>query len=231
MSAGVSLNDEPVSGFTLFETLIVTSLMAILLAVLSTLTGHWLPNWNRGLTRIQNNEHLALGLHRVVADLAAALYVPNGETQFPVFEGGLGDVIFVRTSVGLDASNLEIVRIAEVNSGQGPVLLRTRLPFSPTPGRMERLTDPSDSVVLLRAPYQIRFAYSGRDRKWRNEWTKNHELPKAVKLTLLDRVTQRLLFTTTTLLNAELSIECVSKTSIKACHDAMVPPLRSASGK
>src|SRR5262245_38984581 len=52
------------AGFTLLEALIATALMAIILAALATITAQWLPNWNRGLARLQRNEHMALGLDR-----------------------------------------------------------------------------------------------------------------------------------------------------------------------
>ena len=62
-------------GFTLIEALFATALMGAILAALATVTAQWLPNWNRGFARVQRNELLALGLERLVADLAAAEFV------------------------------------------------------------------------------------------------------------------------------------------------------------
>ena len=67
-----------IAGFTLLEALIATALMGIILATLATITAHWLPNWNRGFARVQRNEQLALAVERVIADLAAAEFVPAG---------------------------------------------------------------------------------------------------------------------------------------------------------
>ena len=66
-----------VGGFTLVEALIATALMATILTALATITGQWMPNWNRGMTRVQGDEDLALGLDRIVADLAAAEFIPG----------------------------------------------------------------------------------------------------------------------------------------------------------
>ena len=59
------------AGFTLFEVLVAMALMGMILAFLATITAHWLPNWDRDIARLQRDEQLALGLERVVADLAA----------------------------------------------------------------------------------------------------------------------------------------------------------------
>src|ERR1700694_5384699 len=90
-----------IAGFTLIETLIATALMVAILAALATVTAQWLPNWNRGFARVQRTELAAIGLERVVADLAAAEFVPpHGETRGPLFEGAALSVTFVRSALG-----------------------------------------------------------------------------------------------------------------------------------
>src|SRR5205814_2503760 len=61
-----------IAGFTLVEALLATALMAAILAAIGTVTAQWLPNWNRGFASVQRSEAFAIGLERVVADLAAA---------------------------------------------------------------------------------------------------------------------------------------------------------------
>src|SRR5262249_50181543 len=93
-----------VAGFTLVEVLIATALMGTILAALATISAQWLPNWIRGITRIQRNEHVALGLERLSADLAAAEYIPpHREKWQPIFEGMETSVTFVRTAIGPNA--------------------------------------------------------------------------------------------------------------------------------
>ena len=90
-----------IAGFTLVEVLIATPLMGVILAALATVTAQWLPNWNRGLARVQRAERLAIGLDRIVADLSAAEFVSRSrERDSPVFEGSELSVTFVRTAVG-----------------------------------------------------------------------------------------------------------------------------------
>ena len=60
-------------GFTLMEALVATALMGVVLAALAAITAQWLPNWNRGIARVQRSELLSVSLHRLIADLEAAL--------------------------------------------------------------------------------------------------------------------------------------------------------------
>src|SRR5207248_6721845 len=91
-------------GFTLLEALIATALMATILAALATITAQWLPNWNRGIGRIQRSEHLALGLARLSADLAAAEFIsPGRDSVLPLFDGAERSVSFVRTTLSPNA--------------------------------------------------------------------------------------------------------------------------------
>ena len=121
------------AGFTLVEALVATALMGTILAALATISVQWLPNWNRGMARIQRNEHVALGIERLSADLAAAEYIPpHREKWQPIFEGMETSVTFVRTAIGPNAgpgAGLEVIRVAEVDSDRGPVLIRMRSTF------------------------------------------------------------------------------------------------------
>ena len=53
------------AGFTLIEVLVATLLMTVILAALATVTAQWLPNWNRGMARVQRAERLAIGLEQI----------------------------------------------------------------------------------------------------------------------------------------------------------------------
>jgi general secretion pathway protein J len=150
-------------GFTLLEAVIALALMGIILSALATISSQWLPNWNRGIGRLQREEQLALALERLSLDLAAAEFIPlGGRTAAPLFEGRERSIVFVRTALSPNSQRgLEIVRIAEQPSERGPVLVRMAAPFRPLAGielLPERLSDP---VVLLRPPYRLAFAYAG----------------------------------------------------------------------
>ena len=103
------------AGFTLLEVLLATLLMTVILAALATVTAQWLPNWNRGIARVQRAERLATGLERIVADLSVAEQLPmNGDNRTPLFDGSELSVTFVRTALGPSVRpGLEIVRLVE----------------------------------------------------------------------------------------------------------------------
>ena len=210
------------AGFTLVEALLATAMMGTILAALATVTAQWLPNWNRGFGRVQRSEHLAFGLERLVADLAAAEFVTAGrETRMPLFDGTELSVTFLRTALGPNARpGLEIVRIGEAGSDRGPVLVRMRAPFVPivTGVNDREQTNFSDPVVLARLPYRVSFAYAGPDRVWRGTWRGAVELPAAIRVTVRDASSERALaVSTATLVHADLPADCVVAKSVAEC--------------
>jgi general secretion pathway protein J len=224
------------AGFSLIEALVAMALMGMILAALATVIAQWLPNWNRGLVQLQRNEQIALGVERMIADLAAAEFIPaSRDTLRPLFDGAMRSVTFVRIGAGPAAGpGLEIVRLAEVSDGREPMLLRTRAVFAPvSPGSLRR-NEPnfSDPVVLLRGPYRLSFSYAGKDRIWRDTWRQQFELPRAIKLSLRDAATQKTLFVSTaTTVHAEGSVECIAATSFAECLGIQRPRTEPAEEK
>jgi general secretion pathway protein J len=188
---------ESSAGFTLLEALIAMALMGIIMGALATATAQWLPNWNRGLLRVQRNEQVAIALDRLVGDLSAATYVsPNREIKQPLFVGSEIAVTFVRSALGPNtAPGLEIVRIAETGDSQGRVLVRMRAPFVPLPTGNPSLdlVPFADPVVLLRAPLHVTFSYAGIDGVWGPTWQPAGGLPAAVRFIARDATAERVL--------------------------------------
>jgi len=71
------------AGFTLIEALLATLLMAIIMGALAKVTSQWLRSWDRGFARIQSVDLLAVGLDRLVADVAAAEIIAGSEPLDP----------------------------------------------------------------------------------------------------------------------------------------------------
>jgi len=181
------------AGFTLIEVLMATLLMTVILAALATVTSQWLPNWNRGMARVQRAERLSMGLDRIVADLAVAEMMPvNGDAKAPLFEGSELAVTFLRTAVGPNARpGLEIIRFVEKADSQGLALVRERAPFAPMPSDAQiRFVD---QVVLIRLPFRVMFSYAGPDHVWQPDWRGRMELPDMVRVTVRDSATGEVL--------------------------------------
>jgi len=209
-----------IAGFTLAEALVALALMGLVLASLATITAQWLPNWNRGFARVQGAEQLSIVLDRLAGDLSAAEFVTlNRNNPRPLFEGTESGVTFVRSALGPNARRgLEVVQVAEATDRRGPVLLRARAPFVPA----EKVEGPfTDPVVLLRTPYRIVFSYAGADRIWKATWTGARELPSAVRFTVRDWVTQRILLASTaTVIRIQLPAACASTKDDRRCGRA-----------
>src|SRR6202012_2029523 len=174
------------AGFTLLEVLLATLLMTVILGALATVTAQWLPNWSRGIVRVQRAERLAIGLDRVLADLAVAEMMPmNARSKDPLFEGSELQVTFVRSAVGPNSRpGLEIIRLIEKADERGLALVRERAPFNPMPSDAQiRFVD---QVVLVRSPFRVTFAYAGSDQNWQPTWRNQMELPTAIRVSVRD---------------------------------------------
>jgi general secretion pathway protein J len=189
-------------GFTLIETLVALALTGLVLSALANITAQWLPSWNRGLDRIQRSEMIGITLQRIAEDLSAAQYVPiGGDEKKPLFAGSERSVIFVRTALGPNAGpGLDVVRLSETSDQGGLATVRSRTSFRPLPP--ESASDRihfGEPVLLLRAPYQLSFAYAGDDQAWRGNWQDSEKLPAKIRLTVRDSSNGRAISTVTTI--------------------------------
>ncbi len=203
------------AGFTLVEMLIATVLMVFIVTALVTVTAQWLPNWNHGMARMERDERFAFGLNRVVEDLAVAEFVPaNTTVKKPYFDGSELSVSFVRTAIGPSSRpGLEIVRFQEIADAGGPALVRSRSAFVPMDAYAQaRLADP---VVLIRSPYRVMFAYAGSDDTWQPTWRDAAELPRRIRITVRDGVTQqRLAVSTAALVHIDTPAACAREKNV-----------------
>jgi len=211
------------AGFTLIEVLLATLLMTVILAALATVTAQWLPNWNRGMVRVQRDELLAMGLDRIVADLSVAEMVAvNGDAGTPLFEGSELAVTFLRTAVGPNARpGLEFIRLIEKADSQGLAMVRERAPFAPMPtdGQIRFV----DQVVLIRSPLRVSFAYAGVDQVWQPEWRGKTQLPETIRITVRDSATgQVLAVSRAATVHVNAPNECARAKNVSACLTARV---------
>ena len=213
------------AGFTLIEVLMATLLMTVILAALATVTSQWLPNWNRGMARVQSSERLAMGLDRIVADLAVAKMMPiNGDTKAPLFEGTELAVTFLRTAVGPNSRpGLEIIRLVEKADAQGLAMVRERAQFTPRPSDAQIRF--ADQVVLIRSPLRVTFSYAGPDHVWQSDWRGQMELPDMVRVTVRDGTTgQVLAVSRAATVHVNAPAECVRAKDATTCVTARLKP-------
>ena len=195
--------DAPVAGFSMIEAMATLALTATIILALSSVAGQWLPNWRRGFVDLQRADLLGVGLERLVDDLSAAEYVTRSAgASAPLFEGDASSVMFVRSAIGPDAyPHLEVVRLAEIKDDRGLAMVRTRSRFAPTapapPAAPAQAIAFGDPVTLVRAPFHISFAYAGPDRLWLSSWKGREQLPDAVRITVRDTITDRVLAAST----------------------------------
>jgi len=201
MTAGITDRRAGERGFTLIEAIIALALTGLVLSALASITAQWLPNWNRGLDRIQRGETIGIALQRIGADLAAAEYVPaNRNSRRPLFDGSELSVMFVRTALGPNAGpGLDVVRLGEAAERREFVTVRSRARFAPLPAgaSFSEQLHFGDPVVLLRTPFRLSFAYAGPDRVWKSTWRGADKLPAMIRLTVRDAASERVLSVST----------------------------------
>src|ERR1700752_3985313 len=122
-------------GFTLIEAIVALALMGLVLSALASITAQWLPNWNRGIGRIQRGEAIGIALQRIAEDLAAAEYTPaNRDSRRPLFDGTELSITFVRTAMGPNIGpGLDVVHLGETTDQREFVTVRSRMRFAPLP--------------------------------------------------------------------------------------------------
>jgi general secretion pathway protein J len=188
-------------GFTLIEAIIALALMGLVLSALASITAQWLPNWNRGIDRIQRGETIGIALQRIADDLGAAEYVSaDRNSRRPLFDGSELSVTFVRTALGPNAGpGLDVVRLGEVTERREFVTVRSRARFVPllAGSSLSEQLHFNDPVVLLRAPFRVSFAYAGPDRAWKSTWRGADKLPAMIRLTVRDAASERVLSVST----------------------------------
>lgn len=192
------------AGFTLIEALVALALTGLVLSALATLTAQYLPNWNRGIDRIQQSELIGISMQRIADDLAASEFIPapsdDKKTKKPLFEGTPLSVTFVRTAIGPNAGiGLDVVRISETTDRGHFVTVRSRTGFTPLPkgATLSGAFHPADPVVLLRAPLRLSFAYAGPDKVFHDDWRDADNLPVAIRLTVRDTTNEHVLAVST----------------------------------
>lgn len=204
------------AGFSLIEVLVALTLTGLVLSALAMVTGKWLPNWQRGLARVEASELIALAVDRMAADLAAAEFVPaNLTAKRPLFVGTSSSVLFVRTALGPNAKpGLEIVQLAAAGGGG---LARSAGLFAPRPADAG-LPPFGTPVQLLGAAYRVSFSYAGRDGVWRDGWTDADTLPRAVRLVIREARTGRALdASSAVVIRAEVPAVCVTDETRPVC--------------
>lgn len=188
-------------GFSLIEALVALALVGLVLSALAKVTAQWLPNWNHGVDRIQRSELIGIAMQRIAADLAAAEFVsPNRDVRKPLFDGSALSVTFVRTAIGPNAGpGLDIIRINETVDQGRMVTVRSRAAFAPLPqgASLSEAIHTRDPVVLLTPPFRLSFAYAGPDRVFHDSWHDNDRLPAAMRLTVRDSGSERILAVST----------------------------------
>ena len=193
-------------------------LVGVIIGALATVTGQWLPNWNRGMLGLQRVEKIAVSVQRMISDISSAeMIAPEADNKTIWFEGNQHAVTFIRNAVGPNAKpGFEIVRLSETVDDGGLAMIRQRAPFVPMPSDARiRFVDP---VVLIRVPYRVFFSYAGPDGIWQTEWRDQPQLPQRISVSIRDTSGgRRVSFSEAGLLHVNAPAECARVDNPEEC--------------
>ena len=226
MKLRTSSDKGPTAGFTLFEAMIATALIAMILAPLRPLR--------------RNGCRIGTGVQTGFNAMSTSQLVWNGLAPTSPLRSTFRRIETQRchslrwatrnnfySNWAWAECRIRAGNRANCRSSQrpkGPAVVRSRLPFSPATTANRQSLQFADPVVLLRIPYRLSFAYAGRDRIWRDEWRSNAHLPQAIKVTLHDVGGQQLFFSTAVQVHTELSIDCLHAKSLAECLTKHLKP-------
>jgi len=163
----------------LVEALAALVIAAAIIAIIASVAGQTLRNWNRGQGTIGGIEMATRGLARLSLDLAATIpmRVPGSDSGELLFRGDARTVMFV-AATGFAAGNRgeELIGFRTITENSKVTLVRERGPISGLGNVM------GDPVVLLSGPLQFRFFYRDRDGRRLDSWIHRRDLPIAIEL-------------------------------------------------
>ena len=176
----------------------------LVLSALASITAQWLPNWNRGFDRIQRSELVGISLRadRSGSRRRRICAAPTGISDKSAVRwiGAVRHVRAHRVGTERGAGARCGAHRRERPRSRRLVTVRSRAAFGPVPprplavGTDQRFGDP---VVLLRPPFRLSFAYAGPDRVFGNTWQEADRLPAAIRLTVRDVASGRILSVST----------------------------------
>src|ERR1019366_2405312 len=96
----------------------------------------------------------------------------------------------VRTAIGPNSRpGLDIIRYVQTSDARGPAVIRDHARWTPAPAATAfAMVEP---VVALRGAYRISFAYAGADRIWQSTWQNRPQLPRQIRVMVIDADSQR----------------------------------------
>jgi len=189
-------------GFTLVEVLTAFAVASVIVVATVALMHNLVASFDRGTSRVNAGERLALAADRLAVDIGSARFVVQatsagrgvaflGEpTRITFIGAGLIDP--VRQSDQALPVVPEIVSVTAQSVEDTTELIRRRAPFGDPRLRIENAVL-RDEVVLLAGRFDAAFTFARQAAdgtlSWSNTWSGEQSLPRLVKLSLRERAT------------------------------------------
>ena len=189
-------------GFTLVEVLAAFAIASVIIMATVALMHNVVLSFDRGTSRVSAGERLALAAERLAADIGSARFVQQstsagavaafvGEPAKITFIGaGLIDPAWRRDEVAPAAP--EVVSVTVEDDDDTTEIVRRRAVWLDPRARLQDAAL-RDEVVLIAGRFDAAFAFGRMSPEgaltWSSSWAGEQNLPRLVKLSLVDRAT------------------------------------------
>ncbi len=189
--------DNPESGFTLFEILVGLVISSLIMVGLSLAMRTINLGFDSATSSIERQGGIAAGLAIIGGDISRIQRVvddPATPRRF-LFAGSERSLTYIMEErPGSNVFGLYWVRLAVRTSASGSELVRSRAPFALGQPDTAALAW-ADDVTVLRGDFTIEFSYRATRvslRSWVGTWQNTNMLPDEVRINLTDIRTGRL---------------------------------------
>lgn len=189
-------------GYVLIEALAALVLSGLVLAAVPVASGMLIRNWQKATAGSDTLDRLATGLSVVRRELSvlqrARWTDDRGRRRDEPFAflGQPETLGMVLSADGLrlgpgESRGDRIVMFTSQPDQAGSTLLRGAIPFRPGLSGFEQI-QLENPVILLQGPWRYKFFYGTSNQgrlEWLDTWEKEEELPKAIRLDVLNFAT------------------------------------------
>lgn len=181
-------SDSGEAGFALLEALAALLLGALIFSTMLLAGDMVARRLDAAFQKADRLELFETGLAALRRDFQSALAVPVDSEEEPaiLFSGGESSLAFVSGPNGLGGRLDELATIIEARP-EG--LVRRAAPLLPNASDFGALQD-ARPALLIAGPWFFRFSYAeelGPPLVWRSQWTAAKELPKLIRLEVVER--------------------------------------------
>lgn len=224
------------AGFTLIEVVVALGITGLFIAAFGEMIALATRSWDRGAALVSASEITLRGVRQMARDLQGARVILIGGPANPrvLFDGDSNVLRFVTAAENRANAKAGAIEIAIMADDGRTIIRRRSVGWGASNYDFASLAW-RDPVILMQGRYDARFSFakiSGNSVIWRDNWAQESNLPRMVKLTLIDRASgQSAIGPIIVPLLTDADPACVTEPRGADCPAAAPSPQAAANGQ